>query len=134
MTEDKKNRVSAGLLIFATATERLMSEWLNMEKGELHGESKMLFNMMQHHVKSARHYYERLTDKVATVLYESDKDSKRIDYMRRDADAMIRLYLRVCNAEANGYPSENVEDALLRLPGGKEPMISDEVINRFRTK
>lgn len=134
MTEDEKNRISAGLLIAATATERLMQEWLNMEHGELRGESKMLFNNMQHHVRAARHYYERLTDRIATVLYESDKDSKRIDYMRQDADAMIRFYLRVCNAEANGYSSESVENALRRLTDGKDNIISDEMINRFKTK
>ena len=134
MTENEKNMISAGLLIAASATERLMQEWLNMEHGELRGESKMLFNSMHHHVLAARHYYERFLDKVATVLYQSDNDSKRIDYLRKDADAMIRLYLRLCNAEANGYPSESVEDELLRLTDGKENVISDEVINLFRTK
>lgn len=138
MTQQEKNTIAAGLLVFSTAAEELMHSYLNMQHVQLAGEGKMLFNNMQRAVREARYYYERLNNMFATALVTSDKSFRRADMMRQDADYLIRLYLRLMNLEELGYPSEEVEKTLRRLQDkatendSEQPSISEQVIDKFR--
>lgn len=137
MTETEKNAISASLLVFATATEMLMQEWLRMEKMTLTGESKMMFNGMTDGIKKAKFYYARLTETYASVLFDMDKDSARLDEMRKDAAGTIRLYLKYLNMDANGYAIESLENAINRLLTNEQDpkiLVSEEVIKKFTIK
>lgn len=137
MTNNERNGISAGLLVFATATEMMMDYWLKMESYVLTGESKMLWNAMQHGVKQARHYYERFTDKYSSALFGMDNDCKRIDEIRNEAAFIARIYLTTLNLNNNGYPDENIEKALndiLSKEDKCEMFISKELIDKFRIR
>lgn len=135
INEKDNNSMSAAMLVFAYATEMLMREWLKANNWSLQGESKMLFSGMQQGVQKALHYYERLTEKYAGVVFKMDKGCTRLDEMRSDSAAIVRLYLEYLNMDANGYPIENIEAAIGRLLEKEENpkiIVSDEVINKFR--
>lgn len=138
MTQQEQNTIAAGLMVFATATEELIRTYMNMQQVQLAGESKMLFNSMQHAIRQAKFYYERLNDMFGQVLIESDKNANRFDLMREDADYLIRLYLRITNLNQLGYPNDEIENSLRRLQlkgmseDNKQPDVSEAVIERFR--
>ncbi len=140
MTQNERNHICEGLLIFATATERLMREYLNMEHVRLRGESKQMYNSMTSHIRSAMYYYSRFTDLTMEVLAQSDRNFKRVDDMRLDGDFMIRLFLRVINCNVHKFYNGNIEEGLQKLADkaqeedGIEPEISEDVIRMFRMR
>ena len=137
MTETEKNAISAGLLVFATATEMFMNKWLLATNSRLTGESKMLFNGMKHGVESAKHYYGRFTEKVASVVFDEDKDPARFDSLMQEAAFMARTYFTTLNLNNNDYPDESIEKALndiLAKEENPEIYVSKEVIDMFRVR
>ena len=135
MTETEKNAVSAGLLVAAKEAEMFMDFWLRMEHASLKGRHKQLFNRMVEHAKALRYYYELLTDRTVTVLYEEDKDAQRIDQLLQDASDMARVYLTLVNCYQNGYSPQAVIDAMNRLIDAEpEPkrIVSNELIDKFK--
>ena len=132
MTNDEKNCISAGLLVFATATEMIMRFWLLMEKHVLTGQSKQLFNEMQHGIKHAQVYYSRFLEKYEDNLIDMDNDYARVEAIRRNAAFMVRTYLTTLNLNNNGIEDEQIEAMLNEaLPEEAQLAISQEVINRF---
>lgn len=137
LTDREKNALSAGLLVFATATEMLMQAWLRSENKMLQGENKMLFNGMTRGVQQARYYYERFTDKIVTVLYEEDENSNRIDRLREDASDMVRLYLTSLNCSYNGFDTQAIIDGMNRLLEKIEDpkvIVGEAAIDNFKIK
>lgn len=137
MTDSEKNAISAGMLVAAKMTEMFLDFWCRMEHATLTGKHKQMFNMMQHHAKSLRYYYEQLTDRTVTVLYDEDKDSKRIDQLLEDAGDLSRIYLTVLNCSQNGYDPQAIIDAMNRLIDHEpEPkrIVSNEIIDKFKVR
>lgn len=137
MTRQEKNAVSAGLLVFATATEMFMKNWLRMENITLVGKNKMLWNNMQRSVKAARFYYEQFMDNVASTIYEEDKDCNRIDQLMQDASDMARMYLTSVNCSQNGYDQQAVIDAMNRLLANEENpdiLVGEKVVEMFKVR
>lgn len=137
MTNEEKNAISAGLLVFAAATEMMMRNWLLMEKHVLTGESKQIFNEMQHGIRHAQVYYSRFMDRYENSLMDMDKDYKRVEEIRKNAAFIARLYLITLNLNNNGYPDENIEKALndlLDREENPEMFVGKDVIDKFRIR
>lgn len=137
MTETEKNAISAGMLVAAKMTEMFLDFWCRMEHATLTGRYKKMFNMMQYHAKELRYYYEQLTDRTVTVLYDEDKDCKRIDQLLEDAGDLSRIYLTVLNCSQNGYDPQAIIDAMNRLIDHEpEPkrIVSNEIIDKFKVR
>lgn len=137
MTETEKNAISAGMLVAAKMTEMFLDFWCRMEHATLTGRHKKMFSMMQYHAKELRYYYEQLTDRTVTVLYNEDKDSKRIDQLLEDAGDLSRIYLTVLNCSQNGYDPQAIIDAMNRLIDQEpEPkrLVSNEIIDKFKVR
>lgn len=135
MTKQEDNAISQSLLALATATEMMMDFWLRSQHATLTGESKMLFNGMQHGIQQARHYYERFTDKYTSVLYEMDKDCDRIDSIRKEASFVARIYLTCLNLYFNNITNEEIEKRLQSMiDDSDELFISKEVIDKLKIR
>lgn len=137
MTETEKNAISAGMLVAAKMTEMFLNFLCRMEHATLTGRHKKMFSMMQYHAKELRYYYEQLTDRTVTVLYNEDKDSKRIDQLLEDAGDLSRIYLTVLNCSQNGYDPQAIIDAMNRLIDQEpEPkrLVSNEIIDKFKVR
>lgn len=76
-------------------------------------------------------------DRTVTVLYDEDKDCKRIDQLLEDAGDLSRIYLTVLNCSQNGYDPQAIIDAMNRLIDHKpEPkrLVSNEIIDKFKVR
>lgn len=136
MTLEEKNAVSTAMLWSCSSAEMLMTEWIRENiRGELSGESKMLVGGMEKGVNMAKFYYGQFTEKIATAVFEGNKEMGVFDDMQKNAAAIARITCTILNLCNNGYPIENIEDSLNRiLANEKDPelLISKETIQRFK--
>lgn len=134
LSDDERNAISSGLLSFATATEMTMRFWCLMEGHTLTGESKHMFNEMQHGIKHAMIYYQKFMERYEKALLDMDNDMTRIEQLRQQGAFLARLYFHTLNLNNNGYPDENIEKALLDILNKEEKpriFIRQEIIDRF---